>query len=128
MVKIKMQKIKLWFWIIINAIGYGLFFKTASLGWYYDIPEEKITFGSPTGGDGILFLLLFLILFVFLIFNLIALIPIRRYIRINNDKKLLHAWFLIAGLWFCAIIYDFYRAPIYIDVEDYEASKNTLAR
>lgn len=123
-----MKKIKLWFWIVLNALGIVLFFNIASKGWYYDIPEEKITFGSPMFGNGILFIFLLLILFVFLIFNLIALIPIKRYVRLNNNKKLLHAWFLIAGLWFFAIVYDFYRAPNYMDIEDYEASKNTLAR
>jgi hypothetical protein len=105
--------------------GYGLFFKIASLNWYYDIPEEKITFGSPMFGNGILFIFLLLILFVFLIFNLIALIPIKRYVRITNDKRLLHTWFLIAGLWFSAITYDFYRTPTYMDFADYEKLNQT---
>jgi fatty acid desaturase len=123
-----MQKIKLWFWISLNTLGMALFFNVASKGWYYDIPEEKITFGSPMIGDGILFIFLLLILFVFLIFNLIALIPIKRYIRSNSNKKLLYAWFLIAGLWFSAIIYDFYRTPTYMDIDDYEKLNQTAVK
>jgi hypothetical protein len=131
-----MKKIKLWFlrilnlwgilsWIIVNALVMAWFFKVASLGWYYN-DSEKIIYGEPGPGDGFLILFLFAILIIFLIFNLIALISIKRYIRITNDKRLLHAWFLISGLWFMAIIYDSHRSPIVVNPDNLPQAESKI--
>jgi cbb3-type cytochrome oxidase subunit 1 len=107
------------FWVISNLLGMGCYLWIASSEWL-PVGEENTTIaGTPEFGDFLaalpIILPCFVILFTFFIANVIALR--KKHIKLS-------VWFILAGLWFIAQLYDVHRSPLFVEESNIPATGN----